>query len=441
MDFLLPLLIGALLGVLLGIAVGLLVARRTRPAAEDPAIVEARHQALLAEVRAEEASHRAQLSSELAGLQATAAALREQVVQQQEQHRELVERQRAEQQAQTERERAESRVLQQLTPVQEMLRTMQAKVTELETQRSQQHGELSQQLRQATEAEERLRATAESLASALRNNATRGVWGETQLRNVVEAAGLIERVDFFLQESIEADGAARRPDMVLRLPGGKSIAVDAKVPYNSYIEASAIPATATGEEEARRASLLAEHAKRIKAHVDALAAKNYFTGLEASPEFTIAFIPNEPLLAAALEKDPTLLEYAFSKRIALASPVSFWAVLKTIAFTWQQEVLTDEAKLLFDLSKELYSRLAKLAEHADALGGAIERSVKAYNQFASSLESRVLVTARRLDGLDESKVVPAPRTIEEQPRQLTAAELTDELADGAHTIDALPARE
>jgi len=441
MDFLLPLLIGALLGALLGIAVGLLVARRTRPTTEDPAIVEARHQALLAEVRAEEASHRARLSSELAGLQATAAALREQVVQQQEQHRELLERQRAEQQAQTERERAESRVLQQLTPVQEMLRTMQAKVTELETQRSQQHGELSQQLRQATEAEERLRATAESLASALRNNATRGVWGETQLRTLVESAGLLNRVDFFLQESIEADGAARRPDMVLRLPGGKSIAVDAKVPYNSYIEASAIPATATGEEEARRASLLAEHAKRIKAHVDALAAKNYFTGLEASPEFTIAFIPNEPLLAAALEKDPTLLEYAFSKRIALASPVSFWAVLKTIAFTWQQEVLTDEAKLLFDLSKELYSRLAKLAEHADALGGAIERSVKAYNQFASSLESRVLVTARRLDGLDESKVVPAPRTIEEQPRQLTAAELTDELADGAHTIDALPARE
>lgn len=441
MDFLLPLLIGALLGILLGIAVGLLVARRTRPATEDPAVVEARHQALLAEVRAEEASHRAQLSSELAGLQATAAALREQVVQQQEQHRELVERQRAEQQAQTERERAESRVLQQLTPVQEMLRTMQAKVTELETQRSQQHGELSQQLRQATDAEERLRATAESLASALRNNATRGVWGETQLRTLVESAGLLNRVDFFLQESIEADGAARRPDMVLRLPGGKSIAVDAKVPYNSYIEASAIPATATGEEEARRAALLAEHAKRIKAHVDALAAKNYFTGLEASPEFTIAFIPNEPLLAAALEKDPTLLEYAFSKRIALASPVSFWAVLKTIAFTWQQEVLTDEAKLLFDLSKELYSRIAKLAEHADALGGAIERSVKAYNQFASSLESRVLVTARRLDGLDESKVVPAPRTIEEQPRQLTAAELTDELASGARTIDALPARE
>jgi DNA recombination protein RmuC len=428
MDFLLPLLIGALLGVLLGLAVGFLMARRGG-SGESTAVIEARHQATLAEVRAEEALQRAHLSSDLAALEATGSALREQVAQLQAQHRELVERQRADQQAQTERERAESKVLQQLTPVQEMLRTMQSKVADLEKQRSEQHGELSQQLRQAAEAEERLRQTAETLASALSNNATRGVWGETQLRSLVESAGLLNRVDFFLQESIDADGSARRPDMVLRLPGGKSIAVDAKVPYNSYIEASAIPATAVGEEAARRAGLLADHAKRIKAHVDALAARNYFTGLDASPEFTIAFIPNEPLLAAALEKDPMLLEYAFSKRIALASPVSFWAVLKTVAFTWQQEVLTDEAKQLFDLSKELYSRIARLAEHADALGGALERSVKAYNQFASSLETRVLVTARKLDALDESKVVPAPRTLTEQPKQLTAPELTDTMTE------------
>jgi DNA recombination protein RmuC len=138
-----------------------------------------------------------------------------------------------------------------------------------------------------------------------------------------------------------------------------------------------------------------------------------------------------------------LLEYAFSKRIALASPVSLWAVLKTVAFTWQQEVLTDEAKMLFDLSKELYARVAKLAEHADALGGAIERSVKAYNQFASSLETRVLVTARRLESLDESKVIPAPRVIEEQPRQLTAAELTEALdaPDSPPALDGVAAPE
>ncbi len=401
MDFVLPLVLGIVLGVVLGVVIGLLLGRRG-------GVTAVAHDALREQLTAAEVR--------VAQAEARAIALDEQLA--------LARQRDADRES---REKQEGRVLEALAPVASTLRAMQVKVDELEQQRSRQHGELSQQLRTATEAEERLRATAESLASALRNNATRGVWGETQLRTLVESAGLLNRVDFFLQESIDADGAARRPDMVLRLPGGKSIAVDAKVPYNAYIEASAIPATATGEEEARRASLLADHARRVKAHVDQLAAKNYFTGLDSSPEFTIAFIPNEPLLAAALEKDPALLEYAFSKRIALASPVSFWAVLKTIAFTWQQEVLTDEAKMLFDLSKELYARVAKLAEHADALGGAIERSVKAYNQFASSLETRVLVTARRLDGLDESKVIPAPRSIEEQPRQLTAAELTEAL--------------
>lgn len=429
MDFVLPLLLGLLLGAALGVVIGLLLTRRGGAAGENSAVLEAQHQTVIAEIRAEEAGHRALLSSELAALQATAAALRDQVIGQQEQYREFAERTRAEQLAQTERERAESKVLQQLTPVQEMLRAMQLKVTDLETQRSLQHGELTQQLKSATEAEERLRATAETLASALSNNVKRGVWGETQLRTLVESAGLINRVDFFLQESVTAESGDRRPDMVLRLPGGKSIAVDAKVPYNAYIEANAIPATATSDEQARRTALLADHAKKVKAHVDALATKTYWTGLDASPEFTIAFIPNEPLLAAALEKDPTLLEYAFSKRIALASPVSFWAVLKTVAFTWQQDVLTEDAKNLFDLGKELYSRLATLAEHADKLRSAIDRTVSTYNTFASSLESRVLVTARKLDALDESKVIGTPALIDSRPRQLTAAELLE--VDGA----------
>jgi DNA recombination protein RmuC len=412
MEFITPLLLGLVVGALLGAVVGLLVGRRGTSggaaAAEHDAL---RQQLTAAEVRVAQA-------------EARAIALDEQLA--------LARQRDAERES---REKQEGRVLEALAPVAQTLRAMQQKVDELEQQRSRQHGELSQQLRAATEAEDRLRATAEQLASALSNNATRGVWGETQLRSLVESAGLINRVDFLTQQSIDADGSARRPDMVLTLPGGKAIAVDAKVPYNSYIEASAIPATADAAEQARKNTLLAEHAKRVKAHVDQLSAKNYFTGLDASPEFTIAFIPNEPLLAAALEKDPMLLEYAFSKRIALASPVSLWAVLKTVAFTWQQEVLTDEAKQLFDLSKELYARVAKLAEHADALGGAIERSVKAYNQFASSLETRVLVTARRLESLDESKVIPAPRVIEEQPRQLTAAELTEAL-DAPDALDA-----
>ena len=205
MDPIVALLLGLLVGVVLGAVIGLLVGRARRIGAavgEDPAVIEARHATVVAEIRAEEAGHRAQLSSELAGLQATAAGLREQIGIQQQQYTEYVERTRAEQIAATERERGESKVLQALTPVQETLRTMQQKVTELESQRALQHGELSQQLKSATESEERLRSTAESLASALRSNSTRGVWGETQLRNVVQAAGLIERVDFDVQSSI-----------------------------------------------------------------------------------------------------------------------------------------------------------------------------------------------------------------------------------------------
>jgi len=422
----LGLLIGLVIGVLLGAVIGLLVGRARRAngtAVEDPAIVEARHAAALAELRAEEAAQRSELFAELAAISATADSLREQVASQQGQYREFVERSRAEQAAQTEREQRESKVLQALSPVQESLRTMQQKVTELETQRSLQHGELSQQLKAATESEERLRSTAESLASALRSNSTRGVWGETQLRNVVQAAGLIERVDFDVQSSITSDAGAGRPDMVIHLPGGKNIAVDAKVPFAAYLEANQIPVTAVGEEAARRETLIKQHVKLIKGHIDALASKAYWAGLEASPELVIAFIPSESLVSAAMEADPGIMDYAFSKRVALASPVTLWSVLKTVAFSWQQDVLTDQAKTLFDLSKELYTRLSTLSEHADKLRRSIDSTVNSYNNFANSLETRVLVTARKLNALDESKVIGTASTIEQAPKQLTAVEL------------------
>jgi DNA recombination protein RmuC len=300
---------------------------------------------------------------------------------------------------------------------------MQHKVTELETQRSQQHGELTQQLRAATESEERLRSTAESLASALRSNSTRGVWGETQLRNVVQAAGLIERVDFDVQHSISSDAGAGRPDMVIHLPGGKNIAVDAKVPFSAYLEASQIAVTATGEEGAKREALIKQHVKVMRGHIDTLASKAYWAGLDASPELVIAFIPSESLVSSAMEADPGIMDYAFGKRVALASPVTLWSVLKTVAFSWQQDVLTDQAKTLFDLSKELYQRLATLSDHADKLRRSIDSTVGAYNQFANSLETRVLVTARKLNALDESKVIGAAATVEQAPKQLTAVEL------------------
>jgi DNA recombination protein RmuC len=440
MDPILALIVGLAAGAVLGAAIGLL-AGRLRGAGADPAVIEARHATALAQLQADEQERRAELGSQLAAAQASLAGLREQLHMAQQQYGEAVEHAQAEAQERA----AEGKVLQALSPVQETLRTMQQKVLDMEQQRSRQHGELSEQLRTATESEERLRATAESLASALRNNATRGVWGETQLRNLVESAGLLNRVDFTVQTSISSESGARRPDMVLRLPGGKSIAVDAKVPYNSYIDASAIPATATGEQEARRQSLLAQHAKQVRSHVDALSAKSYWTGLDSSPEFTMAFIPNESLLSVALDQDPGLLDYAFSKRVLLASPVSFWATLKTVAFTWQQEVLTEDAKRLFDLGKELFGRIATLGEHAEKLRRSLDSTVANYNQFASSLESRVLVTARKLDQLDESKIIPAPGVVEERPKPLSAIEFElaslDELEGVARPELELPGME
>jgi DNA recombination protein RmuC len=431
MDPLVALIIGLVGGIALGAVIGVLAAKARTSAAggESPAVLQARHEVELSELRAQEHEARAALSAEFASAQATAQALREQVSGLQEQHRELLERQRADQAARTERERAESKVLQLLTPVQESLRTMQHKVTELETQRSRQHGELSQQLRSATESEERLRQTAETLAAALKSNSTRGVWGETQLRNVVQAAGLLERVDFDVQSNISSDAGAGRPDMVVHLPGGKNIAVDAKVPFNAYLEASQILATAVGEEGAKRERLLRQHVKALRAHIDTLASKAYWEGLDASPELVIAFIPSESLVSSALEADPAIMDYAFGKRVALASPVTLWSVLKTVAFSWQQNVLTEDAKMLFDLSRELYGRLSKLSEHVEKLGRSIERSVKDYNAFVGSLERQVLPSARKLGALDESKVLGTLTGIEESPRELTAFELTSAPAD------------
>jgi len=434
----LALIVGIGAGLLLGALIGWLIGRMRRTSAEgdDPAVLAARHETALAELRSAEQGAQAKLVAELAAVQATALALREQVGGLQEQHRDLIERQRAEQETQKERERAESKVLQMLTPVQENLRAMQNKVTELETQRQQQHGELSQQLKSATESEERLRSTAEALASALKSNSTRGVWGETQLRNVVQAAGLIERVDFDVQSSINSDAGAGRPDMVVHLPGGKNIAVDAKVPFNSYLEASGIPVTATGDEGAKRERLIKEHVKALRSHIDTLASKAYFDGLEASPELVIAFIPSESLISSAMEADPSIMDYAFGKGVALSSPVTLWSVLKTVAFSWQQNVLTEDAKQLFDVSKKLYRRLSTLSEHVEKLGRSIERSVKDYNSFVGSLERQVLPSARQLSALDESKVLGSLTGIEEAPRELTAFELTSNTSDATLDSDA-----
>ncbi|WP_081882087.1 DNA recombination protein RmuC [Cryobacterium sp. MLB-32] len=448
MDTVLSLAVGLVVGLGIGVALGALgmqALRHRRSAtdlsAESPEVTEARHQVALAAVRARDAETQAVLREELASQNATVDGLRSQMTDARQQYRELIERQHVEQSARAEREQEESQVLQALAPVRASLQDMQTKVAELEAQRSVQHGELSSQLRSATEAEERLRSTAETLASALRANNTRGVWGETQLRSVVEAAGLIERVDFDLQSSVLSDAGAGRPDMVVHLPGGKNIAVDAKVPFTAFLEASNIPQAATGVEGAQRAVHMKAHVKAVRDHITALGSKAYWQGLEASPEIVIAFIPSESLVSSALEADPSLMEFAFSKRVALASPVTLWSVLKTVAFSWQQDVLTHDAKVLFDLSRELYSRLNTTAAHIEKLGRSIERTVKDYNGFVGSMERQVLPTARKLNALDESKVLAPLAVIDETPRALTAYEFVAELGADELGADELGAEE
>jgi len=367
----------------------------------------------------------AALSARAAAADASARSLADQLEHQRALTRDLGAQARAEQSVQQERERREQLVLRALAPVQETLQAMQQKVSDLERDRQNQYGTLSEQLRRAHATDEALRATTESLAGALRSNTTRGVWGETQLRRLVESAGLMRYVDFDLQTSVSAQSGEGRPDMVVHLPGGTSLAVDAKVPLDAYLEASAIPVTAQGEEAARRAALLRRHVKAVRAHVDALATKAYWSGLDAGPEFVVCFLPNEALLATALEEDPALLDHAFAKRVVLASPVNLWAVLKTVAYTWTQQEVSSEARRLFDLGTELYQRLGGLAGHADDLRRALERTVDSYNRFAGSLETRVLVTARKFPGIDATKLdaAAAPQAIEKSPRKLVAPEL------------------
>lgn len=369
----------------------------------------------------------ARFSARTAAAQAAAAALESQLAAVREAAREQAVQARSEQAGRDERERREQSVLRALAPVQESLSLMQQKVDELERERLAQFGSISEQLRRAQQSDDALRESTERLAGALRAGSTRGVWGETQLRRVVEAAGLTRHVDFETQTSITTDAGAGRPDMIVRLPGDKALALDAKAPLDAFLDASAIGEGGDAAASARRETLLRAHARAVRAHVDALAKKAYWEGLAHSPEFVICFLPGEALLSTALDQDPGLLEYAFSKRVALASPVNLWAVLKTVAYTWTQQDVADEAKTLFALGTELYGRLGSLAGHADDLRRAIERTVASYNKFAGSLESRVLVTARRFPGIDETKLDATlpPAQILDAPRALTAPELTD----------------
>jgi len=313
-----------------------------------------------------------------------------------------------------------------IKPVKESLAAMTQTVADLQKQRAAQVGELQEQIRSVVESNENIRKEAAQLSQAMSSNSVRGVWGETQLRRLVELAGLLKHADFDEQATIITGDSSGRADMVIRLPGGKSLAIDSKVPFNSYQSASAISELATGEEALRRKKLLEEHVKAMKTHIDALATRSYWTGLDASPDFVIAFVPSESLLSAALDLDNTLLEYAFKKNVALASPVSLFSVLKTINYIWRQNADEGSLRTMIQLGKELYERVGKVTELADKLGRSIGTTVKDYNAFVSSFERRMLVTARKLNDLDENELgtseLPEPKQIEASPDAFSASE-------------------
>jgi DNA recombination protein RmuC len=325
------------------------------------------------------------------------------------------------------REREESRLIQELAPVKDRLEQMQISVKALEKERTEQFGTIQEQLKNAIASDDQLRKTTQALSQALSSNSIRGVWGETQLRKLVELAGLIKHADFNEQATFSTDSGSGRADLIINLPGRKSLAIDSKVPFNSYQEASAISELAEGDDARRRAELITAHVKAMKGHIDALSGKEYWTGLNASPDFVIAFVPSESLLSAALDADPGLLEYAFKKNVALASPVSLFSVLKTINYIWRQNADEGSVRNMIKLGKELYERIGKIAEHAEKLGKSITNTVKDYNVFVSSLESRVLVTARKLNDLDENQLatnqILSPAPLDSAPDSITASEL------------------
>lgn len=359
------------------------------------------------------------LAAKLAGLEATERELRAQLA-------------KSEQTISTQAQQTdkENKILVQLEPVKQQLLQMQDVVQRLEKERTEQFSSISEQLRASIETDENLRKQTQQLSQALSSNSLRGVWGETQLRKLVELAGLIKHADFAEQATIKTDNGTGRADMVINLPGGKSLAIDSKVPFNSYQEASSISELAGGEEANRRAILIKEHVAAVRKHIDDLGTKAYWSGLDSSPDFVICFVPSESLLSAALDADPSLMEYAFKKNVALSSPVSLFSVLKTINYIWRQNADESQVRAMIKLGKELYERVGKIAALAQDLGNKLTSTVKSYNAFVSSLESRMLVTARKLNDLDENELgidnIVEPKQLDDAPSALTSKELSED---------------
>lgn len=309
-----------------------------------------------------------------------------------------------------------------LSPLSATLQRVEHQVLVLERDRLEQFARLDEQISAVRMSGEALRTQTAALAGALRSPTARGAWGEVQLQRVVEHAGMVARVDFTPQAmGTTPGGDGVRPDLVVHLPGGKHVVVDAKAPLAAFLEASE---AATDED--RQQAAAAAHARALRAHVDTLAAKEYWTAFQPTPEIVVCFVPGEAFLAAACSADPSLLEHAMSRRVVLATPTTLLALLRTVALTWQSQALTGSAKELFEVGRELYARLGSLGRHTARLGRDLQRVVEDYNGLVGTLERRVLVTARRMHELEVTDAdLPEASPLDAVPRSLSAPELID----------------
>ncbi|MEV6370220.1 DNA recombination protein RmuC [Micromonospora musae] len=307
-----------------------------------------------------------------------------------------------------------------VAPLHETLRRYEQRVADLEHERVDAYAELREQVRAMSVVSGELRTETKQLVAALRAPQVRGRWGEHQLRRIVEAAGMLEHCDFAEQVTAATDHQVVRPDLVVRLHGGRSVVVDAKAPFDAYLTAM------EARDERSRDTHLDAHARHLRAHVDALAAKTYWAAFDSTPEFVVLFVPADPFLDVALQRDPTLLEHAFARNVVLATPATLVALLRTVAYSWRQEALARNAAAVHSLARELHGRLATLGDHVSKLGTSLGGAVTAYNRAVGSLEARVLVSARKLAELGVSdRELEAPAQVELAPRQPQAPELLD----------------
>lgn len=317
-----------------------------------------------------------------------------------------------------------------MTPVAESLKLMNERINAVERDRASATAEMREQIKNVQATSENLRRETNALVSALRKPQVRGTWGETQLKRVAELAGMVERCDFDLQTSTTTDDGTLRPDMKVNLADGKVLFVDSKVPLSAFLDAY------EAADDSLRDAHLATFARHVRTHIDQLSGKQYWKLERNTPEFTVLFMPSEAFLQAALEQMPDLHEYAAKRNITLATPSILIPLLRAVAHGWQQAALAESAAQVAELGRELYERLGIMGDHLDRVGKGLTSAVGAYNKAVGSMESRVLVTARKFKDLQVStKDLHSPKAVDTNPKPLTAPELTSSLPEVPELVE------